>query len=362
MAKGILTDLSPFIVSPQNSLRETMVVIGKNSRGVALVTENRKLLYVLTDGDLRRAVLKGLSLDMTVQNWASQTTDMGRNPFTARMGSSSIELICLMRQHQLYQIPLLDSHGNLAGLALLSEFIQLEDINLEAVIMAGGKGSRLMPLTQELPKPMLPIGDKPLLEHTVQQLVNLGVKDVSLATFYKSDVIKNHFGDGQKFGIRINYLNEEVPLGTAGALGLKSVPKTTQLVMNGDILSQVDYRAMLQFHRENKAVMTVGVRQYQVDVPYGVVETNGVHVSQLNEKPSLKFFVNAGIYLLEPTVYQFIDTKSHLDMTELISRLLDKKLPVVSFPISEYWLDIGLPQDYRKAQQDAEAGHSKSLS
>jgi len=218
--------------------------------------------------------------------------------------------------------------------------------------MAGGLGSRLRPLTEDLPKPMLPVGGKPLMELVIEKLRQVGIRRVNVTTHYKPEKISEHFGDGSSFGVSLNYVNEEKPLGTGGALGLIDEPNETMLVINGDVLTQVDFRAMLLFHQEHQADMTVAVRQYDIKVPYGVIECIGAKVCSLKEKPEINLLVNAGVYLLEPTVYRFIPNGKHFNMTDLIQWLLDAGRTVASFPIIEYWLDIGQVVDYEKAQTD----------
>jgi NDP-sugar pyrophosphorylase family protein len=203
---------------------------------------------------------------------------------------------------------------------------------------------------------MLSVGGRPLMELTLEKLHNAGIERVDISTNYRAANIVDHFGDGKAFGIELNYIQEDRPLGTAGALGLMKTPKGTLLVINGDIITHVDFRTMLDYHQEHKAEITVCVRQYSVEVPYGVLECEGPTVRKLIEKPQVTFLVNAGIYLLEPSVYDSISRGEHLDMTVLIQRLLDSKRLVVSFPIIEYWLDIGQPVDYERAKNDAMAG------
>jgi NDP-sugar pyrophosphorylase family protein len=217
--------------------------------------------------------------------------------------------------------------------------------------MAGGKGSRLQPLTEEMPKPMLPVGDRPVLEIIIGQLRDAGIKQVKVTTHHQPEKIAQHFGDGSNFGVELSYVEERSPLGTVGGLGLLEVPRETTLVINGDILTQVDFRAMLRYHQEHQADLTVAVRQYDVKVPYGVIECDGAQVRKISEKPAVMVLVNAGIYLLEPGVYRYIPNGQRFDMTELIQRLLDEGRSVVSFPVREYWLDIGQREEYEQAQE-----------
>ena len=256
-----------------------------------------------------------------------------------------------MKRHKISHLPLLDSEQRVDGLVKLDELLLGRTPELEAIVMAGGEGQRLMPLTANTPKPMLPVGDKPLLEIIIKNLAAAGITKVKVATHHKPETITTHFGDGKDFGVDLSYVSEERPLGTAGGLGLLKTPDQTTLVINGDILTNVDFRAMLSYHKEHKADLTVAVRHYDLKVPYGVVECDGPVVKKITEKPIFGVFVNAGIYLLEPAVYRFIPNDEHFHMTQLIGRLLNAKRVVVSFPIHEEWLDIGDHTDYQRAQE-----------
>ena len=268
------------------------------------------------------------------------------------------ELARMLRDNRLRHIPLVDDGGHVVDMVQLSDLIseQSTALGVSAVVMAGGYGARLRPLTNEIPKPMLPLGDKPLVEHTIDNLRRYGVQQVYMATHYKPEAFSNHFGDGRAFGVQIDYIHEEQPLGTAGVLA--SLPKGDNplLVINGDIVTDVSYGAMLRFHQESAAEMTVGVRQYEFSVPYGVMEMEGMSIRGVKEKPTHNFFVNAGIYLLERSAAEHVPPGCSFDMPQLIETLLSHDKKVIGFPISEYWLDIGRMADYEKARSDAEAG------
>jgi NDP-sugar pyrophosphorylase family protein len=253
-------------------------------------------------------------------------------------------------------LPLVDDAGRVVDLLLRRDLVGRDGSDLAAVIMAGGYGTRLRPLTEDVPKPMLPVGDRPLMEMIIEQLRESGIRRVNVTTHYLADKIKEHFDDGRDFGVEIDYVDEDRPLGTAGALGLMEAPDQPLLVMNGDILTRINFQAMLSYHREHDADLTVGVRQYDLEVPYGVVECEGSRVRRLREKPRYNFLVNAGIYLLEPSVHCYIPNGQRFDMTDLIEKLLKDGRTVVSFPIVEYWLDIGEPVDYEQAQEDVKNG------
>jgi NDP-sugar pyrophosphorylase family protein len=257
----------------------------------------------------------------------------------------------LMVQKGIRHLPLLNPDGTVAALALSEEFVP-QPMPLQAVIMAGGFGTRLRPLTDDTPKPMLHIGGKPLMERTIENFQKAGISRINVTTHYLPEKITRHFGTGQKFGVEMNYVSEDQPLGTAGALRLIDESNEPLLVINGDILTDVDFRALVKFHQEHNAAMTVAVRQYDIQVPYGVVDASRGIVKGLREKPTLNFLVNAGIYLLEPTVRKYIPEDRRYDMTDLISALLAHGETVVGFPIMEYWLDIGKHDDFEKAQED----------
>lgn len=350
--------LELLFVRPDQSIRAAITCIDRGARGIALVVDDeRRLIGTISDGDVRRAMLAAIDMDTPVSALLERkASSVYPKPVTASVGTDRETLLQTMKEFVIQQIPLLDADGCVVDLVTWEELIPAEDLPLQAVIMAGGIGTRLRPLTEEMPKPMLPVGGRPLMERIIAQLQQVGIRQVNVTTHYKPEKIIEHFGDGHAFGVALNYVNEDRPLGTGGALGLLPTPQQPLLVINGDILTQVDFRAMLAFHREHHAEMTVAVRRYVVQVQYGVVECEGPYVRQLQEKPQVGFLVNAGIYLLEPSVYDLIPNGEHFNMTELIQWLLDAKRTVVSFPVREYWLDIGQQVDYAQAQDDVKNG------
>jgi len=354
----MMRQLAEFLVMPDNSLRDVMACIDRNAKGIALVVDEEcRLIGTLSDGDIRRAILAGTSLDTPANELlALKASSPYPEPITAPLGSQRSKLLEQMQEAGIRQIPLLDDDGRVADLVTLDELLPQQTLPIQAVIMAGGFGTRLHPLTEKLPKPMLPVGDRPLMEIIIDQLRQAGIRRVIIATHYLSEKIMTHFGDGQGFGVELNYVTEDRPLGTVGALGLMEPPDSPVLVINGDILTRVDFRAMLAFHRKHEADLTVAVRQYDLQVPYGVVESEGPRVRRLREKPMLQFLVSAGIYLLEPSVHRYIPNGESFDMTDLIEHLLDDGRTVVSFPVVEYWLDVGQLNDYQRAQDDIQKG------
>ncbi|MCP5372630.1 MAG: NTP transferase domain-containing protein [Hyphomicrobiales bacterium] len=347
-----------FAVSPGVSMWEVLAKIDANGEGVALVLDgDRRLLGLVTDGDIRRAILAHADFARPVEEFLKSGT--GRRwaeTLSAPVDATAADLLTLMEVRLVRHLPLLDGDGRVAGLALKEDLAAEPELPLRAVVMAGGLGTRLRPLTEDTPKPLLRVGDKPVIEHIVGQLRNSGVRRVSITTHYQADKIRDHFGDGDGFGVQVSYTHEEEPLGTAGALAMVEDAGEPLLVINGDILTAVDFRAMLAFHREQAADITIAVRKYDLPVPFGVVEADGPRVTALAEKPVVSHFINAGIYLLEPRVLAMIPRRARTDMTDLIHRLLDGGGMVASFPIHEYWIDIGQMRDYMRAQADAAAG------
>lgn len=329
-------------------------VLDKAGIGVlAVCDEQRKLLGIVTDGDIRRALMKKQPLDEPCLSIA------GKHPLTATEGISLLEALHLMNHGKtflVHHLPIVDREGHLVDLLLRSDLQNVDTPSVRAVVMAGGFGTRLRPLTDDTPKPMLPLGDRPVMEHIIGQLKDAGISRVNVTTHYLSDKIKSHFGDGSDFGVSIGYVEEQSPLGTAGSLSMVEAGDETILVINGDIMTNVDFRTMAAFHREHAAEMTVGVRQYELKVPYGVLKCDDMVVTAIQEKPTIKLFVNAGIYLMEPHVHALIPHDVRYDMTDLMAHLIEAGKRVVSFPIIEYWMDIGHINDYEKAKSDLEAG------
>lgn len=335
-------------------VRQVMRKINLSGFGIAVVVDDcEKVIATVTDGDIRRAILGNIDLDLPIQTLLDQQIHSRGNPIVALEGTDQSELLEMMRYHSVRQIPLIDQNGCLVDIAVLNALISEQELPITAVVMAGGYGTRLRPLTEQLPKPMLPVGDKPLLELIIQQLSRSGIHRVNLTTHYKADKIIEYFGNGRNFGVDISYVEEDEPLGTAGSLSLLEDSDLPVLVINGDILTKVDFRAMLEFHAEHVADMTVAVRQHEFLIPYGVVDTNGSHVNSITEKPVMRHLINAGMYLLGREALKFIPIGEPYTMPELISKLITEGKSVISFPVEEYWLDIGHQADYAQAQEDA---------
>lgn len=348
-----------FFVKLESPVSEVIACIDRSGRvSLALVVDDEsRLLNTLSDGDVRRGLLAGLKLTDTASALLAIKAQTPHSvPVTAPMGTPDEELRLRMQSTSVRQIPLVDESGAVKDIVILNDLLPQVTQRLRAVIMAGGFGTRLRPLTENMPKPMLPVSGRPVMEHIIEQLSGTGIRQVNVTTHYQAEKIKEHFKDGAAFGVEINYVREDIPLGTGGALGLLQRSDEPLLVINGDILTHVDFRALHAFHQDNHADMTVGVRRYEVKVPYGVIDCDGINVSGLREKPDLAFFVNAGIYLLEPEVLDDIPANQHMNMTDLVLKLIASGKSVVCYPICEYWLDVGQHDDYKQAQDDALSG------
>lgn len=354
------TDLTNLSVDPESTIRLTTTQMNINRAGIVLVVDSeRRLLGTITDGDVRRAMLANISLDEAVSVLLDRKlTSPYAKPITAPFSSDRTALLHILQEHSIRHLPLVDKDQRLVALVTLDEFISEPVPPLQAVIMAGGFGERLRPLTEDLPKPMLPVGGRPLIELIIQQLRRAGIYQVNLTTHYKSEAIEHHLGDGRQLGVEIRYVDEDQPLGTAGSLSLLAQSYDPLLVINGDILTRVDFRAMLDFHLEQQADMTVAVRQFDLRLPYGVVEINGSEIIAIAEKPVMHYFINAGIYLVSPEARSFVPKEQPYDMPDLIIKLMAEDRRVVSFPIHEYWLDIGERADYQQAQIDVAEGQA----
>lgn len=316
---------------------------------VLVVDELRRLKGTVTDGDIRRGILNGVSMDVQVSRV------MNPRPTTCSPHASQAEVLELMRHRQLAHVPRVDADGCVVGLETLANLVERTALDNWIVLMAGGRGTRLRPLTETTPKPMLPVGGRPLLEIIVSSLVGQGFTRIFLAVNYKSEMLRGHFGDGGRFGASIEYLEEKDELGTAGGLTLlEERPTAPLIIMNADVLTSVDFRHLLAFHHEHGADATMCVREYSLQIPYGIVEVDGHRFAGIEEKPAHQYFINGGIYVLEPHTLDLLPRGKRSDMPTLFDELRRRNRPVSVFPVREYWLDVGRLEDLHRA--DSEVG------
>ena len=335
------------------SLRAVLETMTRSGKQIALVVDaDRRLAGVVTDGDIRRAMLRGASLDAKVDEVVN------RKPLTGPAGLSVSEALQFMRTRSVRHLPLLDADGRVADLLPLEDLLAPPPLRSRAVIMAGGEGRRLRPLTEFTPKPLIAVGGKPLVEIMIERLRQSGVVDITIALHHRSEMIRERLGDGAHLGVRIDYALEPKPLGTMGALTLRrGALDTPFFVVNADILTKCDFRAMWEFHRrQENAAMTVGVSIHQVDIPYGEFTLHDGRVTRVEEKPRKEFPVNAGIYLLDPSALDLIPAGEYFDATDMIRTLVDRGRVVAAHLIREYWLGVGRLHDLEKANRDVAAG------
>ncbi len=343
-----MKDWQKTLITPQMTLRDALQVIDEATSQIAIVIDDRgRLIGTLTDGDARRGLLRGLTLTDPVSEV------MHVNPICARVADSGHSVIGLMREKGLHQIPLVDADGVVVGLEVVDDFLVTKTRENWVVIMAGGLGTRLKELTQETPKPMLPVGSKPLLETILLDYASQGFRKFYLAVNYKAEQIESHFGDGSKFGVEIRYLHESKRMGTAGGLSLlPEIPNAPIIVTNADLLTNQDFGTLLERHIETGADATMAVRGYEMQVPFGVVrEVNG-WIESIVEKPVQRFTVSAGIYVLSPKVLKLIPSDAFFDMPSLFEELFRTGMQARSHSIDGYWLDIGRLDDYKQANVD----------
>ncbi len=336
------------VVAPEADLRQTIRIIDAGALQIALVVDaSGRLLGTVTDGDIRRGILNGLSLEAPVSGL------MNRNPTIATAGEDREGILSLMKQTRLHQIPVVSHEGELVGLETMDALLQPQPRDNIVLLMAGGLGTRLRPLTEEKPKPMLHVGDRPILETILKNFVEYGFRRFYFSVNYKAEVIEEHFGNGSRWGVDIRYLREFEPLGTAGALSLlPESPAAPVVVMNGDILTRINLDALLDFHARSQAAGTVCVREFINTIPYGVVRMKDNRLVSLVEKPKETCFVSAGIYVIDPQMLRRLPGKTRIDMPALLQGALADGLNVVGFPIHEYWMDIGRAEDFERAHSE----------
>ena len=343
-----MPDWRELLLSPNDSLDRAIKVLHEGGRRIALVSgENDRLLGTITDGDIRRALIS----QSTVKSPVSLI--MNCNPVTVDDKVENKEILSLMSSQGFLHMPIVNKDGILCGLETLEHLIKSPKHDNPVFLMAGGFGTRLRPLTESTPKPLLKVGLKPILEMIIEQFISCGFHNFYISTHFKSEQIRDYFKTGEAYGVSIEYVHEDNPLGTAGSLGLlpDNLTDLPLIVMNGDLLTKVDFKNLLNFHHESNTEATMCVREYDFQVPYGVIEIDNYKIKKIEEKPIHKFFVNAGIYVLSKNLVDKIDGKFYLDMTDFLNQELNNG-GVSTFPIHEYWLDIGRMEEYEKANRE----------
>jgi dTDP-glucose pyrophosphorylase len=346
----VLKNLADLTVAPAASLLDTISAINKGAKQIALVIDaDGRLLGTVTDGDIRRGLLRGLLLETPI------TEVMNSRPHVARLEEDGQEVMTREIPQLIHNVPVVDADGRVVGMYTDEDLVTPLEISTPVVLMAGGKGVRLYPLTKDVPKPMLKIGDTPILEIILRKLKSQGFKNVFISVNYLADVIIDHVKDGAWLGLNVTYLHEDKPLGTAGALGqLQGSVNEPFIVMNSDLLTNVDFRSVVRFHKKHQAKATLGVREYTFQIPYGVVNIEGTEVESISEKPIHRSMVSAGIYALDPWVLGLIPQGEYCDMPTLLDMIKSNGQKVSAFPIHESWLDIGRHDDLNDARNNLE--------
>jgi len=339
-------DLKHYCASEEMSIRKIAELLNTSKqKTIYIISSNSNLIGSVTDGDLRRAIINGVSLDQSV------TAIMNRNPKYVQSGDDEkTSALLLFEKFNLKTIPVVNKDLTLTNVISSTQTKSRIKVNNPVVIMAGGFGSRLMPLTKNTPKPMLEVGGKPILERIIDEFVEQGFHDFYISVYYLSEQIKDYFGDGCDKNINIKYLEEESPMGTGGCLSLLPKPLSAKpyIVTNGDILTAVDYLSLLDFHEKNASLATMATRNLEIKVPFGVVEKSGTHLKNLVEKPSIDVMINAGIYVMDSIAVGMV--KNKVQITDVFTSLLEQKKSIHCFPIIENWADIGHFNDFKNAQ------------
>jgi len=334
------------LVTKKISIEDAIILLNDTSQGILLVVDDNEVLEgTITDGDIRRALLMHKTMQCLVVEVMNVT------PKVAYEHWSEQQVHQVMSINSLLHMPIVDETMKVKGLKTLKELVEKKRLSNPVFLMAGGFGKRLMPLTKNCPKPMLKIDSKPILEHIIRRFIDAGFYRFYISTHYMPEVIKNHFGDGGKWNVEINYVHENEPLGTGGAIGLlpKNEINDPMFMINGDVLSDVDLLSFLKYHSEQNRLATIGVRKYEYQVPFGVITADGNKIESLIEKPTYSFFVNAGIYILSPDLVKSIPYNTKIDMPSLLEKKIELGNDVSMFPLHESWLDVGRAEDFELA-------------
>ena len=344
-----MNDWSKTLVVSTSTLEVAINAISNSSMRIALIVDQeKKLCGTITDGDVRRALLRHMNMKSIV------TEIMNSEPIVASSTDDHDTLLSMMKSRDIVHVPIVDNMDRVIGLETLQRLVENVKYDNPVFLMAGGFGTRLQSLTKDTPKPLLNVGNRPILETILIQFVDAGFHNFFISTHYKAEMIREYFGDGSNWGVNIQYVHESEPLGTAGALGLLPLrsPGLPILMMNGDLLTKVNFEHLLDFHSEQGGLATMCVREYDFQVPYGVVTIDNQYINMIKEKPIHKFFVNAGIYVLELDLLDELNGAVYLDMPNLFEAYIEQGDQINAFPIHEYWLDIGRMEEYERANQE----------
>lgn len=329
------------------SLRDALNIIDEGAMHVAIATDaTNKLIGLVSDGDIRRALLSNKCLEDSVEDI------LNKQPITVNKNESTGDILEKAKKYRLSQLPVVDNDNKLLDVIDITSLVTPLSKSNPVILMVGGLGTRLRPLTDETPKPLLKVGDKPILHTIIEQFRLHGFKNIILCVNYRSEMIRGYFGNGNEFGVNISYVYEPKRMGTAGALSLIRDIKEPFFVMNGDLLTNINFEYLYKYHLSTDAEATMCVREYEYQVPYGVIEMKGNNILKITEKPIQNFYVSAGIYMLEPSVLKHIPEDKFYDMPTLFDDIMQSSGRAVSYPIKEYWMDIGQMDEFEKANEE----------
>lgn len=339
--------IKEYCININSTIKEAMKNIDKNlTSGSLVVDNNMKLMGVITDGDIRRAILKGNSIDGKIKEIYKKNCKVISSLVSKKKAKE------IMLKHKIRQLPVIDKENRIENLYFLDDIISYDKKENYVIIMAGGLGTRLRPLTEDIPKPMLHIGDKPMLEQIINNFKEYGFRKFLISVNYKGHIIEDYFGDGESLGVDIDYIKEDEPLGTAGAISLvKEKLRDDFIVINGDILTTIDFDQFLNIHKDKGNYITAGVRKYDMKIPYGVIAEENASIKEIREKPEYSFNIISGIYALSPKILDYIEENKFLNMTDLINDV-SKENTCGMYDIKSYWMDIGEMDNYNRANED----------
>lgn len=346
-----MIDIERICVRDDVSIRRVIEMLNESGRQIIMVVDSdRRLIGTFTDGDLRRALLKNASLEDAIRGY------FNTHPLSSPVGGGRSAAVQIMRERGIDQIPLIDEAGRVVSIESINPERLGVKIDYQVVIMAGGHGKRLHPITETIPKALVSVGDKPILEHILDRMVAQGFQNFTFAINHMGEMIEDYFGDGSRWNVNVKYLREPKRLGTAGALGLlETRPAAPFIVANCDVLTTTNFQDLLEFHINQGATATVGVREFRYQVPFGVMELAGSQLRRITEKPEHTWLINGGLYVLDPAAIDVIPKGEFFDMTDVIAALITKAAPVSTYMIRRYWIDIGMPQDLDQARQEFNA-------
>jgi dTDP-glucose pyrophosphorylase len=335
------------MLSANVAIRDAIRNLDETGIKIILVINHAGVLEgTVSDGDIRRGLIKGFELHQSISKI------LNRNFLVVTPDISSELVMQLMTANKIQQIPVVNAQHQVVGLHLWDEITSPPSRSNQMVIMAGGLGKRLLPHTENCPKPLLPIAGKPILEHIIERAKLEGFNHFVFAVRHLGHMIEDHFASGERLGVKIDYLREDSPLGTAGALGLLSLPNEPFVVTNGDVMTDIRYGELLDFHIRHDAAATMAVRAHEWQNPFGVVQTEGIEIIGFEEKPIFRSYINAGIYVLDPGTLKFLQANQNCDMPTLFERLQENNLRTVAYPMHEPWLDVGRPDDLIQANKE----------